>query len=72
MLPPACDMPMSDIGQAITEGALLGLYTLKKYKSTAGNDAPDNLRDFHILATTGSASKILPRALNADVFWQKQ
>ena len=72
MLPPAGDMPMSDIGQAITEGALLGLYSLKKYKSTAGNEAPDHLRDFHILATRGSAQQDLPTALSADVFWQKR
>ena len=63
MLPPAGDMPMSDIGQAITEGALLGLYSLKKYKSTAGDEAQDHLHDFHILATGGSAQQDLANGI---------
>jgi leucyl aminopeptidase len=63
MLPPACDVPASDIGQAITEGALLGLYSLKKYKRTAGNDTPDNLRDLHILASEGNAQQDLANGI---------
>jgi len=49
-LPPAGDLEPVEIGQALTEGALLGLYTLKKYKTAAENDDKDNLRDLYLLA----------------------
>jgi leucyl aminopeptidase len=63
MLPPDCDVAASDIGQAITEGALLGLYSLKKYKSTAGDEAQDKLRDLHLLAASGSAQQGLAKGI---------
>ena len=50
LLPPACDLEPVAVGQALTEGALLGLYTLKRYKTVAENDDKDNLREIHLLA----------------------
>ena len=45
ILPPACDIGLSDLGQAFSEGALLGLYRLKKYKTVPEDNDKDNLRD---------------------------
>ena len=50
---------------------LLGLYSLKKYKSTAGDEAQDHLHDIS-WQPRAVPSKVLPTALSADVFWQKQ
>ena len=50
LLPPAGALEPVAIGQALTEGALLGLYTLKKYKTVAENDDKDNLRELYLLA----------------------
>ncbi len=38
LLPPAGDMAAGEVSQALTEGALLGLYTLKKYKTEAADE----------------------------------
>ena len=51
LLPPAGALEPVEIGQALTEGALLGLYTLKKYKTVAENDDKDNLRELYLLAS---------------------
>jgi leucyl aminopeptidase len=56
LLPPGCDLKPVDMGQAIAEGVLLGLYNLKAYKSKkTQEDEPeqDNLRELHILAAGG-------------------
>src|SRR5262252_8653721 len=58
LLPPASDLATIEIGQALTEGALLGLYTLKKYKTVAENDDKDNLREISLLAN-GNAQRAL-------------
>jgi leucyl aminopeptidase len=63
ILPPVCSLSAAAIGQAITEGALLGLYTLKKYKTTEDNEAPDKLRDLHILASGGSVQQGLTKGI---------
>ena len=62
LLPPASAVEPVEVGQALTEGALLGLYTLKKYKTVAGNEDKDNLRDIYLLAS-GNA----PRALEQGI-----
>ena len=41
VLPPAISATASELAQAVTEGALLGLYALKKYK-TADDEADQN------------------------------
>jgi leucyl aminopeptidase len=58
LLPPAYDVEPGEVGQALTEGALLGLYTLKKYKTTPEEDK-DNLRDLHILASGSTVQRAL-------------
>ena len=61
VLPPAISATASELAQAITEGALLGLYTLKKYK-TADDEASQNaLEHLTLLATSASAQKELQR-----------
>src|SRR5439155_18628366 len=45
LVPPAADVEPDEVGQALTEGVLLGLYTLKKYKTAPENEDKDNLRD---------------------------
>src|SRR5205823_936709 len=50
LLPPAGDIEPVEVGQALTEGALLGLYTLKRYKTVAENEDKDNLRELSLLA----------------------
>src|SRR5215510_8671658 len=47
-VPPTSDMEPGEIGQALTEGALLGLYTLNKYKTAAENEQKDNLNELPI------------------------
>jgi leucyl aminopeptidase len=58
LLPPAGALEPVAIGQALTEGALLGLYTLKRYKTVAENDDKDNLRELHLLAS-GNAQRAM-------------
>jgi len=58
LLPPACDLAPVEVGQALTEGALLGLYTLKRYKTATENDDKDNLREISLLAS-GNAQRAL-------------
>jgi leucyl aminopeptidase len=63
-LPPENALPLNDMGQAITEGALLGLYTLKKYKTVSeDDDTQGKLQELHILATGGSAQQSLTRGI---------
>jgi leucyl aminopeptidase len=60
LLPPTTEVGLIESGQALTEGALLGLYTLKKYKTVEEEEgSKDNLREFHILASGGSAQQRL-------------
>ena len=62
VLPPATSAPAVEAAQAVAEGALLGLYTLKKYK-TADDDAdnPNDLNQLTLLAGSASAQKDLQR-----------
>ena len=60
VLPPAMSATGSELAQTVTEGALLGLYTLKKYK-TADDDGEDALEQLTLLATSASAQKELQR-----------
>src|SRR5262245_34299505 len=59
LLPPASDLEPVEIGQALTEGALLGLYTLKKYKTVTENNDKDNLREISLLASGSTAQRAL-------------
>lgn len=59
MLPPACEATLAEVGQVLTEGGLLGLYTLKKYKTGQDDDSQDHLQTAHLLTTGGSAHKSL-------------
>jgi len=59
LLPPAYDVEPGEVAQALTEGALLGLYTLKKYKTAPENEDKDNLRDLHILASGSTVQRAL-------------
>jgi leucyl aminopeptidase len=59
VVPPSCDMPLNEVAQALVEGALLGLYNLKKYKTIAPEDENDALRELHILASGGRAYQSL-------------
>ena len=61
VLPPAMSATTSELAQAVTEGALLGLYALKKYK-TADDEADQKaLEQLTLLATSASAQKELQR-----------
>jgi leucyl aminopeptidase len=53
------DMTPGEVGQVLTEGALLGLYTLKKYKTAAENEDKDNLRELSILASGSTTQRAL-------------
>jgi leucyl aminopeptidase len=59
LVPPACDVEPGEAAQALTEGAFLGLYTLKKYKTAAENEDKDNLRELAILASGSTTQRAL-------------
>jgi leucyl aminopeptidase len=59
LAPPASDVASAEVAQAITEGALLGLYTLKKYKMASENEDKDNLHELSILASGSTTQRIL-------------
>jgi leucyl aminopeptidase len=63
MLPPSCEAPVAEVAQALTEGGLLGLYTLKKYKTSQDDDGQDNLHAVHLLTPGGSAHKSLAQGV---------
>lgn len=62
LLPPTSEVEPVEVGQALTEGALLGLYTLKKFKTVAGNEDTDNLREMYLLVS-GSAPRALEQGM---------
>jgi leucyl aminopeptidase len=59
LVPPASDVEPGEVGQALTEGAFLGLYTLKKYKTASENEEKDNLRELSILASGSTMQRAL-------------
>ncbi len=59
MLLPTSELDLVTQGQAITEGALLGLYTLKTYKTVEAGDDKAQLSDLYLLASGGSAQQKL-------------
>jgi leucyl aminopeptidase len=59
LVPPASDAEPGEVGQALTEGALLALYTLKKYKTAAENGDKDNLRELALLASGSTTQRAL-------------
>lgn len=63
LLPPSGDLAAIEIGQALTEGTLLGLYTLRKYKTVAEHDSRDNLRELHILVSGGATAQALTKGV---------
>lgn len=58
-VPPTCELEPVAIGQALTEGALLGLYALKKYKTAADTDAKDRLNTIHLLASNSTVQRAM-------------
>jgi leucyl aminopeptidase len=62
-LPPGGELPLPDVGQAITEGARLGLYTMQKYKSAKNDEPQDRLQELQILAAGGSAKQALAKGM---------
>jgi leucyl aminopeptidase len=62
LLPPSGDIAPLEMGQALTEGALLGLYTLKKYKTVAENEDKDNLRQLYLLGS-GNAQRAMEQGI---------
>jgi leucyl aminopeptidase len=52
-------MAPGEVSQVLTEGALLGLYTLKKYKTAAENEEKDNLRELFLLASGSTTQRAL-------------
>jgi leucyl aminopeptidase len=65
IMPPSCGVGLTEVGQALMEGASLGLYKLKKYKTVEeeNNHKKDNLRELHILASGGSAQQALSKGI---------
>jgi leucyl aminopeptidase len=59
VLPPTCDIALNGVGEALAEGALLGLYRLQRYKTVVADDEKDDLRELHILASGGRAYQAL-------------
>lgn len=64
LLPPASQASLAEVGQALTEGSLLGLYTMRKYKTRQDDESPDNLQALHLLTTGGSAQKSLAQGVD--------
>jgi leucyl aminopeptidase len=60
---PDCALTMPEIGQAMTEGALLGLYTLKKYKTTQDEEPRKAVQELQILAVSGGAQTALNKGV---------
>jgi leucyl aminopeptidase len=50
LLPPACDLEPMALAQALAEGALMGLYTMKKYKTVTEENDKDRLSEVYVLA----------------------
>ncbi|HEY7491403.1 MAG TPA: M17 family peptidase N-terminal domain-containing protein, partial [Candidatus Tectomicrobia bacterium] len=63
IVPPPGELSAAVVGQAITEGALLGLYTLKKYKTVQEDGPPDNLQELQILANGSSTQQTLAKGV---------
>ncbi len=56
VLPPAMSATAVDLAQAVTEGALLGLYALRKYKTADDEAGPDALEQLTLLAASASGA----------------
>ena len=61
VLPPATAATPAELAQATAEGACLGLYALKKYKTATDEDDPNALAQLLLLAASASAQKALQR-----------
>ena len=61
VLPPSCSASPSELAQALVEGASLGLYTLKKYKTAQDDAGPDSLDNMTLLAASAATQKELQR-----------
>lgn len=59
LLLPACSAEWLEVAQGLTEGALLGLYTLQKYKTLAADDTQDTLQELQLLSQNTSMQRIL-------------
>lgn len=59
MQPPACALERTAMAQAMTEGALLGLYRLRKYKTAPDEENDkDNLHEIQLLAASGEQQEL--------------
>ena len=63
MVPPACNLELTEVAQAIAEGTLLGLYTLKAYKTVQDDGEKDHLQQLYLLASGGSAQQALAKGV---------
>ncbi|MGE3536985.1 MAG: leucyl aminopeptidase [Candidatus Tectimicrobiota bacterium] len=59
LLPSAWNVEPLEGAQALTEGALLGLYTLKKYKTVTEGEPQDNLREVSLLGASATTQRAL-------------
>ena len=59
VLPPSLSAAPAELAQALVEGALLGLYTLKKYKTTDDEAGQNSLDQLTLLAASAAAQKEL-------------
>lgn len=58
-LPDGADLDAGTLGQAVAEGAILGLYRFRRYRSESGEDNAKNLDRMTVLAaTTSQAARI--------------
>src|ERR671918_296885 len=63
MVPPACHLGLTEVAQAIVEGALLGLYTLKAFKTVQDDEEKDQLQQLYLLTAGGSAQQALAKGV---------
>ncbi len=59
MLLPPSELDLAVLAQAVTEGALLGLYTLKTYKTAEDETDKGQLSELQLLATSSGAQPTL-------------
>lgn len=64
ILPPTLEMPSIEAAQVLVEGTLLGLYTLKKYKTVTNEDAEkDRLHTINLLASNTTMQRDFTRGV---------
>ena len=61
ILPPSLSGSQAELAQALVEGAFLGLYTLRKYKTTDDEGSQNSLDNLTLLAASAAAQKEMQR-----------